>query len=85
MVTSELIKLLSEALDRHGDLEVLIKDDGYFSEDCEIYHPPFDEPYVAQLSEAATQKIKPDASILSKKWGTVSGKCLIIGKTIDRP
>ena len=92
MLASELISILQDSIDKNGDMEVLIKDDGYFSCESErgTYYPPFSEPAIANLSEEYVVHVKPDTessrAALDEILNEVkSGPALIIGKTVDRP
>ncbi len=85
MLASELINILQEAIDKNGDLEVLIKDDGYFScqSECGTYYPPFAVPVVMDLNDDFVIHVTPSTESASDK--TMSGPALIIGKTVDGP
>lgn len=85
MLASELINILQEAIDKNGDLEVLIKDEGYFSDQNKFgtYYPPFTVPVVMDLDGDYVIHVTPSTeSVLDKNR---SGPALIIGKTVDGP
>ncbi|HED2320230.1 TPA: hypothetical protein R4142_001568 [Citrobacter freundii] len=85
MLASELINILQEAIDKNGDLDVLIKDEGYFScqSECGTYYPPFTVPVVMDLDGDFVIHVTPSTeSVLDE---TKSGPALIIGKTVDGP
>ncbi|HDG1722383.1 hypothetical protein [Kluyvera ascorbata] len=92
MLVSELISILQESIMKSGDMEVLIKDDGYFSCESEkgTYYPPFIEPVIVKLVEDCVVHVKPDTessrAALDEILNEVkSGPALVIGKTVDRP
>lgn len=80
MLASELIKSLTLAIKEHGDLDVLIEDDGYFSDENGCYSSPF--PYPSKIFLTAATKQKIDKKISYEK---ISGEYLVIGRTVDTP
>ncbi|WP_205954215.1 hypothetical protein [Pantoea stewartii] len=83
MRATELIKILNDAVKEHGDLEVLIKNDGYFAEQSgkEFFTEPLHAPLRAGVQSAFLSKAVDEEDIHE----AISGEFLIIGKTADRP
>lgn len=92
MLASELISILQSAIDENGDLDVLIKDDGYFSSESATatYYPPFQSPVIVKLTGDYVIHVRPETDSSRGALGDLEteikhGKALIIGKTVDRP
>lgn len=84
MKISELIDLLGESISKHGDIDVLIEDCGYFADTERWFVSPDGMHETVDWSEVGFL-YTGDNALSRDNLSSRNGTALIIGKTFNRP